>query len=107
MKFWLLKEFPRCLGILNKKNISNLSNFSLSGDRIWPKEYYCVIQMESIHNSKPRYHVCPNQSISEGCLKEWNWIDFKLIPGLLLISMIFLLMTFLLVYLEQREKLFG
>ena len=67
--------------------------------------------MESQEPSKPkywqRYIVCTNYNITEGCYDKLEWIDFELIPGLLVISMVFLLLTFVPVYLEQREKLFG
>ena len=76
---------------------------------MWANEHYCLTHMESQEQSKPiywqRYIVCGNRNITEGCYKYW--IHFKLIPGLLLISMIFLVLTCILMYSDQKEKLFG
>ena len=54
-----------------------------------------------------RYHICKNQSITKGCSEKWKWVDFEFVPGLLVVSMVFLSFTFVLVFSEQREKLYG
>ena len=82
------------------------------GGKIWPKEYYCVSHVESPSKNEfsywERYHVCVGESISEGYFARWlRIVDFGLFPGLFIISLVFLIFTFILVYIQQRDKLFG
>ena len=86
-------------------------NMYLPGGKIWPNEFYCISRM-SDQKSKPpdwqKYYLCSDKSITKGDYEGWiDKVDLKLIPGLLVISMIFLVLAFLHTVLEQREKLFG
>ena len=83
----------------------------LPDGKIWPNEFYCISHW-SDQTSKPtdwqEYYLCSDKSITKGDYEGWiDKVDLKLIPGLLVISMIFLVLAFLHTVLEQREKLFG
>ena len=94
------------------KTVPNLK-LIISGGMIWPKEFYCVTNVERIIKGNKtkffqRYNLCIDQAITRSCLEKWQEIfDFGLFPGLFIVSMIFLILTFALVYHEQREKLYG
>ena len=88
-----------------------LIEYTFQGGKMWTNEHYCLTQVESQEQSNPRYWqryiYCRYKNITEGCYEKWKWIDFELIPGLFVVSMICLFMTCILMYSEQKEKLFG
>ena len=93
------------------KNSANLK-LIISGGMIWPKKFYCVTNVERIKGNKTKfwqlYNLCIDQAITRGHFEKWqDTFDFGLIPGLFIVSMICLILTFALVYHEQREKLYG
>lgn len=70
--------------------------------KIWKKEDYCVSYVEDGNKYYEQFHVCKGKESIFLMM-----VSLQIIPGLLMISMIFLVLTFGLLYREQRERLFG
>ena len=70
--------------------------------KIWKKEDYCVSYVEDGTKYYEQFHACKGKESIFLMM-----VSLQIIPGLLMISMIFLVLTFGLLFREQREKLFG
>ena len=79
------------------------NSFLAEKRKIWKKEDYCISNVENEDEFWLEYHVCKDKAENVYLAV----ISAGLIPVLMILSMICLVLTFGLLYKEQKEKLFG
>ena len=71
-------------------------------------KYYCLSHVGSSNDkSFQTYIVCKDHIVESQAKKFLDMFDFAIIPGLSIVSMTFLVLTFGILYNEKRNKLFG
>ena len=78
---------------------------------MFPFDQYCVNHVESNQGNKFEFwqiiHGCVNDDIKSDYIQWHELVDLKIIPGLLVVSMLFFGLLFMFIFKEQKEKLFG
>ena len=77
--------------------------FLADKSKTWEKEAYCISYVEDGSEYWQEYYVCNDKAGEVYTMM----INYRFIPILLSLSMIFLVLTFGLLYMEQKEQLFG